>query len=98
MFGLVGCPALQTIRKYFIISSLICRIRYNCRASINQSRGKQDGKQRERVKGGGEGQQMAEMILSKQFSLDNTKTSERILKSGNWEDYCFAHTLDLHDL
>jgi len=71
VFGLAGCPALQTMRKYFIIGSLISMIYCNWRASIKQLKGKEKEKQRMRGKGRGEAQQMAEMILNKQFSLDN---------------------------
>lgn len=98
MFGLVGCPALQTIRKYFIIGSLISRIYCNWRPSITQPRGKEKKKHRERLKGGGEGQQKADMILNKKFSLDNSKTSDRLLKRGNWENYCFTLSLYPHFL
>ena len=78
MFGLVGCPALQTIRKYFIIGSLISRIYCNWRASIKQPRGKEKKKQRERMEGGGEGQQMEEMILNKHL-----KNFRQTIKRGN---------------
>lgn len=87
MFGLVDCPTLQTIRKYFIIGSLISRIYCNWRASIKQPKGKAKEKQRRGAKGGGERQQMEEMTLNKQFSLDDSKTSERLLKWGSWENY-----------
>lgn len=38
------------------------------------------------MKGGGERQQMEEMTLNKQFSLDDSKTSDRLLKWGSWEN------------
>lgn len=45
------------------------------------------------MKGGGEGQQMTEMILNKRFSSDNSKTSEWVLKRGTWKNYCHVQTL-----
>lgn len=94
MFGLVDCPTLQTIRKYFIIGSLISRIYCNWRASIKQPKGKAKEKQRRGAKGGGERQQMEEMTLNKQFSLDDSKTSEKLLKWGSWENYVSAFYVD----
>lgn len=90
MFGLVGCPALQTIRKYFIIGSLISRIYCNWRASITQPRGKEKEKQRERTEGGGEGQQMAEMILNKQLN-----DFKQTIKEGKLEELLFRPLFSL---
>lgn len=41
---------------------------------------------------------MAEIILNTQFSLDNSETSDRLLKRGNWENYCFTRSLVSHVL
>lgn len=80
MFGLVGCPALQTIRKYFIIGSLISRIYCNWRASIKQPREEEKEKQRERMKGGGKRQQMLGPLENFRQPIKDRKLEELLFR------------------
>lgn len=50
MFGLVGCPAFQTARKYFIIGSLISGILLELNKAFEKE-GKEEKKEKERENG-----------------------------------------------
>lgn len=96
MFGLVGCPAFQTARKYFITGSLISQDLGIYCTSIKRPRGKEKEKQRERMVGRKEGQQMAEMILNEQHKKEKKKKNFRqTVKEGKLEELLFCPLLGL---